>query len=265
MTGRLTIDGHDIAVSTLGDGPVPMVMIHCSLASHRSLARLAGVLADTHRIRLIDMPGHGNSGPWDGRADIQGLIAKAAAQVAEPGCHVFGHSFGGTAALRMALDHPGLVGRLSLYEPVCFTPVIGTPAYDAYLTRFAPFLAEMAAGRHDRAAEVFNGLWGGSSWKVLPAAVRRDMAARIWFIEASERAFAGDMGGVFAPGRIEALSCDVTLMLGRRTEPIMPHVIDALHARLPAARIVRLEEAGHMGPLTHPGRVARAMAQPAIS
>ena len=259
MTDHLTIRGHDIAVTTLGDGPLPMVMIHCSLGNHRSLARLAKAFANTHCIRLIDMPGHGNSGPWDGEADIQGLVSDAAAEVAEPGSHVFGHSFGATAALRMAVDHPELVSRLALYEPVYFTPIIGTPAYDAYLARFAPFVAEMEAGRHDSAAEIFNGMWGGTAWDVLPAFVRRDMAARIWFIMASERAFEGDVGGVFAPGRLERLICDVTLMLGHQTEPVMPHVMQAIHDRIPGSRLVRFEEVGHMGPLTHPGLVARTM------
>jgi len=258
---RLSIRGHDLAVTTLGHGPLPMVMIHCSLGNHRSLARLAKAFSDTHRIRLIDMPGHGNSGPWDGEADIQGLVSEAAACVADPGSHVFGHSFGATAALRMAVDHPDLVTRLALYEPVYFTPIIGTPVYDAYLARFAPFVAEMEAGRHDRAAEIFNGMWGGTPWDVLPAFVRRDMAARIWFIMASERAFEGDVGRVFAPGRLDRLACDVTLMLGQRTEPVMPHVMEAIAARIAGARLIRFDEAGHMGPLTHPGLVAQAMAR----
>lgn len=242
-----------------------MVMIHCSLGNHRSLARLARSFAHTHRIRLIDMPGHGNSGPWDGEADIQGLVSEAAAHVAEPGSVVFGHSFGATAALRMAVDHPHLVARLALYEPVYFTPIIGSAEYDAYLARFAPFVAEMEAGRRDNAAERFNALWGAMPWDNLPAYVRRDMAARIWFIMASKRAFEGDVGRVFEPGRLDRLTCDVILMLGRQTEPVMPHVIDAIHARIPGSRIVRFEEAGHMGPLTHPGLVARALAQPATS
>lgn len=261
MTQRLSIRGHDIAVTTLGDGPEPMVMIHCSLGNHRSLARLAKGFAETHRIRLIDMPGHGNSGPWDGEADIQGLVSDAAAEVALPGSHVFGHSFGATAALRMAVDHPARVSRLALYEPVYFTPIIGTPVYDAYLDRFAPFVSEMEAGRHLHAAEIFNGLWGGTPWDMLPALVRRDMAARIWFIMATERAFEGDVGRVFAPGRLEGLACDVTMMMGQQTEPVMPHVMEAIAARIAGARLIRFDAAGHMGPLTHSGLVAQAMAR----
>ena len=61
MSDRRDIRGHRIAVTTMGQGPRPMVMVHCSLANHRSLARLARHFADTHTIRLIDMPGHVNS------------------------------------------------------------------------------------------------------------------------------------------------------------------------------------------------------------
>lgn len=260
-TEHLNIRGHDIAVTTVGDGAAPMIMIHCSLGNHRSLSRLAHHFSGTHRIRLIDMPGHGNSGPWDGVADIQALVSDAAAQVAEPGVVVFGHSFGATAALRLAVDHTGLVSRLALYEPVCFTPVVGTPAYGAYLDRFRPVSNAIEAGDMDAAAAVFNDLWGATPWADLPGFVRRDMAARIWFIRATERAFEGDLGRVFDPGRLDRLTSGVTLMLGRRTEPIMPHVMDALCRRLAGAVLVRIDGAGHMGPLTHPGRVAQAMDQ----
>ena len=240
----------------MGQGPRPMVMVHCSLANHRSLARLARHFADTHTIRLIDMPGHGNSGPWDGGADIQGLVADALAEVAEPGALVFGHSFGGAAALRYAVEHPGSLSALALYEPVYFTPIIGSPEYDAYLARFQPYVDAMAADEPAAAAAAFNALWGLRPWETLPAFVRRDMAARIWFSQASERAFEGDLGGVFAPGRLEALDVPVALIHGDRTEPIIPPVARAIAGRLRRATVSVLDGPGHMGPITDPARVA---------
>jgi len=259
VTERITVQGHDIAVATLGQGPAPMVMIHCSLANHRSLARLARYFAQTHTIRLIDMPGHGNSGPWDGAGDVQGVVAEAAAMVAEPGAFVFGHSFGATAALRMAVDHPGRAGRLALYEPVYFTPIMQSPEYAAYLDRFRPFTQAMAAEDHTRAAELFNDQWGRDPWERIPGIARRDMAARIWFIMASERAFEGDIGQVFAPGRLDALACETLLMMGGKSEPIMPHVMDELARRVPNARLETFADLGHMGPVTDPEVIARAM------
>ena len=256
MSDKLDIDGHKIAVTTLGDGPRPMVMIHCSLANHRSLARLARHFANTHTVQLIDMPGHGDSGPWDGQADIQGLVATAAARVADPGSLVFGHSFGGAAALRFAVERPDLVSALALYEPVYFTPPIGTPEYNAYLTRFQPYVDAMAADDPPAAAEAFNRLWGLQPWDTLPAFVRRDMAARIWFILASERAFEGDVGGVFAPGRLEALTLPVAILHGDTSEPIIPPVANAIAARLANVQVHALDGIGHMGPITDPDRVA---------
>ena len=233
-----------------------MIMIH---GNHRSLSRLAHHFSGTHRM-LLDMPGHGNSGPWDGVADIQALVSDAAAQVAEPGVVVFGHSFGATAALRLAVDHTGLVSRLALYEPVCFTPVVGTPAYGAYLDRFSPVANGSRPVTWMRPRRLQR-LVGRNAVGRPPRFRAPGHGGAIWFIRATERAFEGDLGRVFDPGRLDRLTCGVTLMLGRRTEPIMPHVMDALCRRLTGAVLVRIDGAGHMGPLTHPGRVAQAMGQ----
>lgn len=41
----------------------------------------------------------------------------------------------------------------------------------------------------------------------------------------------------------------------------MPHVMEAIAARIAGARLIRFDAAGHMGPLTHSGLVAQAMAR----
>ena len=57
----------------------------------------------------MDMPGHGQSADWDGRHEYQTLVAQAAAACCDGPTHLIGHSFGATAALRLAVERPKLV------------------------------------------------------------------------------------------------------------------------------------------------------------
>jgi lipase len=253
------VAGVTVGVGHSGTGAVPALMIHCSLARYRSLARLAQLLGPTHAITLFDMPGHGASDPLAEDVDLQDLTTGIAAELTSPGSHVIGHSFGGTVALRLAVERPDLVSRLTLCEPVCFAAVRGTAAYAAYLERFEPYVDAMARGDRDRAAEVFHLQWGEGPWESLPAYVKAGLVARIHLIAKGLPGAEEDLAGVFDPGRLEALRCPVTLIRGARSEPIMAAIHAAIAARVATCRDVVIEGAGHMAPVTHPGTVAAAI------
>ena len=124
-------------------GP-PIVMLHGASANLEVMRQPLGVqLAKTHRVILIDRPGHG----WSTRAElasstpeIQGRMIDEALQKLGVGEAVFVvHSWAGALGLRMAMDHPkrvaGLVmlapvaypwpGGVGLYNEIVSTPVIG--------------------------------------------------------------------------------------------------------------------------------------------
>lgn len=256
----MRLAGVDVSVGYQGDGPQTGLMIHCALSHHQALLRLARMMGVGYRFTLFDLPGHGASAEWDGVADLQALSTQIAVELCAPGSHVIGHSFGGTVALRLAVERPDLVARLTLCEPVFFAAVRQEPAYAAYLERFAPYLKAMAAGDHAAAAAAFQSQWGESDWDQLPSFARAELTKRIALIAASLPAIEGDSGGVFAPGRLEQLRCPVTLIRGERTEPIMRHVHRAIMARISQATEVVITRAGHMAPLTHARAVAAALA-----
>lgn len=237
------------------------VLIHCSLSSSRQwrgmLAHLPG-----WQPAGVDLPGHGAAPDWDGVADYGDAAHERAAAVLGPGADVLvGHSFGAVVALRLALERPGAVGRLVLVEPVLFAAVRGTPAWDRNAAAFAPYVAALAAGDRDGAARAFLSVWGdGTAWQALPAAFRAACAARIHLVAAADPTLLDDRAGLLAPGRPEALTMPVTLVEGGRSPAVIAAIHDALGARLPRARRVRVEGAGHMLPLTHPAEVAAALA-----
>jgi pimeloyl-ACP methyl ester carboxylesterase len=102
----------------------PVLALHCSLAHAGAWSALAEALQGV-TITAPDQPSHGRSADWDGQEEIHSLttrISVAIAEVLNAGGPVdlFGHSFGGTVALRIALERPDLVRSLTLVEPVIF-------------------------------------------------------------------------------------------------------------------------------------------------
>jgi pimeloyl-ACP methyl ester carboxylesterase len=119
----VTVNHADVHVLQQGESGPVVLMIHGASANAREFEwTLAPKLADTHRVLMMDRPGHGHS---DRLSEAQTLAVQAeqAAGVLRalaPGekAIVVGHSFGGAVSLRLALDHPDLVHGLVLLAPV---------------------------------------------------------------------------------------------------------------------------------------------------
>src|SRR6056297_3341678 len=246
----------------MGHGPRAALAIHCSLAHSGSWAALAGELAGLLTITAFDLPGHGLGAAWDEAAGIQGASTAIAADLLDGPADIIGHSFGATVALRLAVEHPHLVRTLSLYEPVFFAVALADrPDLRAdHEAEMAAYQAGIAAGDMVAAARGFLLVWGGGeAWEALPAPVRDRMAAQMPLIEAAAPALYGDAGGMLASGALGRITAPVLLMEGARSPAIIAAINDGLAARLPDCRRLRLDGAGHMGPVTHPRAVAAAI------
>ncbi len=249
----LAVAGHDVHSVTVGSG-APSVMIHCALSRHNGLLPLAQAIGG--QVTLFDMPGHGQSGPWDGCHEYQSLVAKAAVACCHGPTHVIGHSFGATAALRVAVEHPDLVNRLTLIEPVFFAAAKGTPEHAAHAKVFRPFVAAMLQGDEARAAEVFNDIWGDAQWEDTPACAKTYLIQRIHLIVAGAAAIEADEGDITSPARLGTLGIPVTLIRGVETPPVIGAIHAVLMAHIANAADHLVAGAKHMVPLTHMTDVA---------
>ncbi|MEO1639417.1 MAG: alpha/beta hydrolase [Pseudomonadota bacterium] len=249
----LKVSGHAIHTTTVGEG-APQVMIHCALARHEALLPLAKALGG--RSTLIDMPGHGRSADWDGKADYQQLVTDAAAACCDGPTHVIGHSFGGTAALRLAVERPDLVSRLTLIEPVYFAAARGTPEHAAHMRAFRPFVAAMLTGEEVRAAEVFNGIWGAMAWERIPDRQRAYLIGRIHLIVAGGAAIEEDADHITSAASLADVQIPVRLIRGEHAQPVITSIHERLAERLPNATQHVVAGAGHMAPMSHAAEVA---------
>jgi pimeloyl-ACP methyl ester carboxylesterase len=220
---------------------------------------LARELSGTLRLTAFDLPGHGQSGAWAGVGEIQAVSTAMAADFLDTPTDVIGHSFGATVALRLAVERPDLVRSLILYEPVFFAVALhdqpGLRA--AHEAEMADYAAGMAAGDFMRAAEGFTRVWGDRrGWTALPEGARAAMAAQMPLIEAATDALYGDSGGMLASGALARIGVPVVLLEGSESPAIISAINTGLAARLPEARRVVVQGAGHMGPISHARVVA---------
>ncbi|NTY61911.1 alpha/beta fold hydrolase [Mycolicibacterium sphagni] len=119
----VTVGGNQIFVAEKGDGPT-VVMLHGGgpgASGVSNYARNIDALAERYRVVVPDMPGYGRSAkhvdhndPFGYLADtIRGLLD----QMGIASAHLVGNSYGGAAALRLALDTPQRVDKLVLMGP----------------------------------------------------------------------------------------------------------------------------------------------------
>ena len=119
----ITVAGKTMFVAEAGDGP-PVVMLHGGgpgASGVSNYSRNIEALARRFRVIVPDMPGYGRSAkgvdqsdPFGYLADmIRGLLDEIGVDTA----HLIGNSYGGAAALRLALDTPHRVDKLVLMGP----------------------------------------------------------------------------------------------------------------------------------------------------
>jgi pimeloyl-ACP methyl ester carboxylesterase len=113
------VGGTSIAWSDVGAGD-PLVLVHGFQESHRTWRRVAPRLAESFRVLMPDLPGHGLSGRPDAPYSLSWYaltISSWMGAIGVPSAHVCGHSFGGGIAQWMLLDHRERVNRLALVAP----------------------------------------------------------------------------------------------------------------------------------------------------
>ena len=124
MTERtVRVHGKDIFVAEAGAG-APVVLLHGGgpgASGVSNYSRNIDALAEHFRVLVPDMPGYGRSAKGVDRDDpfgyladhIRGMLDELGIQRA----HLVGNSYGGSCALRLALDTPQRVDKLVLMGP----------------------------------------------------------------------------------------------------------------------------------------------------
>lgn len=243
-----------------------VVLLHSGGMSSRQWKKLTEQLAPAHRVLAPDFLGSGENPAWDLsvpfhfhrdvdaiEALVEGLGAPA---------HVVGHSYGGLVALTLARRRPDLVRTLSLYDPVAFGVLYASGDVEglADLARVHdhPVFTDHERGGGDAWFEVFVDYWNGpGSWRAMPPPAR-DAFLRVGrkvFLEVES--LMGDQTHVSA---YDAVTAPVLAMAGSSSPPAARRVVELIVAAKPThRRLVVVDGAGHMGPITHASAVNEAV------
>lgn len=247
-------------------GARPVLALHCSLAHSGAWAGLAQGLSGV-KVTATDQPGHGRAQDWDGTSDLHGLSTRQAVAMAEDlgqgaPIDLFGHSFGATIALRIALERPDLVRSLMLVEPVIFAAARAAeaPVWPGFLASHQEFETLVRKGKRPEATAMFHGFWGnGEPFEAIAVKTRIYLCDRIHFIVAQGPALFGDSAGLLRYHGLESIAAPVLLVEGAES----PAVIAAVHAelarRLPNVSRLAIAGAGHMVAITHADELAAAV------
>jgi 2-hydroxy-6-oxonona-2,4-dienedioate hydrolase/4,5:9,10-diseco-3-hydroxy-5,9,17-trioxoandrosta-1(10),2-diene-4-oate hydrolase len=119
----VTAAGTEIFFAEAGTGPA-VVMLHGGgpgASGVTNYSRNIDALAQRYRVIVPDMPGYGRSAKGIDKSDPFGYLGDAIRGLLDEldidTAHLVGNSYGGAAALRLALDTPHRVGKLVLMGP----------------------------------------------------------------------------------------------------------------------------------------------------
>jgi pyruvate dehydrogenase E2 component (dihydrolipoamide acetyltransferase) len=235
--------GRRIRYLALGEGGVPIVLVHGFGGDLNNWQFNQEALADGRVTYALDLPGHGGStkdlGP--GHVDVGALAGAVVDFMDAKGiakAHLVGHSLGGAIALDLALSHPDRVASVTAICSVGLGPEIDM----AYIDGF------MAAKRRKQLQPVLEMLVAD------PAMVSREMiedVLRFKRLDGAEAAlnrivddtFAGGRQALQLTGRLGEIRAPVQVIWGQKDR-----IIPVSHAEgLPAGiRVHVLADAGHM-------------------
>ena len=254
----ITVNGHDMHVLSAGESGPVVLMIHGASANAREFDwTLAPRLSESHRVLMVDRPGHGYS-ERPRQAEDLGVQAEQVAGVLRalaPGerAVIVGHSFGGAVALRLALDHPDLVDGLVLLAPVSHDwgdgggswyndyathPVIG-PAFTTLVPMIGP--TQVRGG----ISEVF-------SPQPPPDGYYEKSGIGLLFRPSEFRANASDVTALRAQlaaqqDRYEEIAAPVVVFSGALDTVIKPQLhVGRLKHQVAGLELVALADEGHM-------------------
>ncbi|PTL55542.1 alpha/beta fold hydrolase [Paraconexibacter algicola] len=246
---------------------VPVLLLHSGGMSSRQFGRLAAALQQDGRVvHAPDLLGHGDApdllgdGPFDLEVELrrlEDLVDGLRAEAGVPAVDLVGHSYGGLVALHLVRRRPDTVRRLALFEPVAFG-VLRDPPDEEGLASLA-VVAEDSIFRDPDPDDlepwlrVFVDFWSGpGAWDALGD------AGRASFLHAG-RTLVGGIAAVVddrtTVAALEAVGQPTLLLSGGRSPLAARRVAAVLAAGLADARLHTIDDAGHMGPLTHGGEV----------
>jgi pimeloyl-ACP methyl ester carboxylesterase len=245
-----------------------VIALHCSGAGAGQWSNLADALGGDYDVLAPEHYGCESSGPWTGEHAFT-LADEAARAIAlidnsEEKVHLVGHSYGGGVALHVALARPNQIASMALYEPSAFHLLrqLGEPGAEAYaeISGVAWCLCDrVMSGNYRAAVAVFVDYWNGpGTWDAMRPAAQN---ALIRWAPKGPLDFRAVIDDPTSARAYRGLNMPVLILRGEHAPTPTRVIADGLSELLPASRLMKIDGAGHMGPLTHASEVSALIVQ----
>lgn len=235
-----------------------VVLLHGYLESLLVWEEFIPLLYKKVRVVTLDLPGHGISVVQGDTHTMEFLADTVAAGVRALGitrCTVVGHSMGGYVALALCERHPELLDGLVLLSS---TPYADSPEKAENRRRE---IALVQAGRKELLSRVAPAAGFAEENRARMADEIEDLTEQV-FVTEDEGIVALLNGMITRKDRSEVLrttKVPVLFILGRKDNYIPVETAEKMVAEHPEARVVWLENSGHMGFLEEPEATAAAL------
>ncbi len=258
-----TSDGAELAVWDLpGDGPdAPVVVLpHCWGCSHEIWLPVARRLREHGtRVVLYDQRGHGASSRGTAPLELATLahdLADVLETTDQRDAVLAGHSMGGMTIMALATYRPDVLkarARATVLVATAATSLGGRSARGARLAS-----AMVASSAVSRAMRAKGGhVFVRSAFGTSPVRAHMDLT-RDLFGSCPGTVRGGFLRSLTTMNLLEgAATMDVptTVMVGTRDALTLPEKADQIVSTVPGARLVTLQDRGHMLPLEEPEAV----------
>ena len=240
-----------------------VIALHCSGGGAGQWCYLAEALGGRYEVAAPEHYGSESTGPWTGEHAF-GLADEAARAIAlidesNDKVHLVGHSYGGGVALYVALARPHRIASMALYEPSAFHLLrqLGEAGASAFaeIAGIANNISKgVGTGDYRGAVAAFVDYWNGTgAWNALRPAVQSSLIRWAPKAPLDFRALIDDPTPVDA---YRALAFPVLVLHGEFAPAPTRVIAEGLWALLPAGRVIAVDGAGHMGPVTHAPEVS---------
>ncbi|HEV7914013.1 MAG TPA: alpha/beta fold hydrolase [Albitalea sp.] len=223
----------------------PLLLLHGLFGSSTNWRSVARQLATSHRVISVNLRNHGAS-PWadsmsyvEMAGDVMALIERLGLQ--RPA--VVGHSMGGKTAMALALDHPGLLGRLVVVD-------IAPVRYADRLSSYARAMASIDTLAASSRAEVQRLLESTIPDAATAAFLVQNLVHRNehfdWRINlAAITASMGELSGFPDGPAARCFPGPTTLIVGARSDYVSAEDRAVFRTHFPRLQVIEIAEAGH--------------------
>ncbi|MDQ3765095.1 MAG: alpha/beta hydrolase [Actinomycetota bacterium] len=258
---RAPVNGVELEFDSAGSGEAVVFIHGMGFADTYLPLAFEPPLQDRYHVIRYRRRGYAGSTPVDGPVpvaehaqDCRALLGALEVKQA----HVVGHSYGTCVALQLAVDAPGIVDSLALFDP----PLLTAPSAPQWLEAVGPSVEKYMAGDRIGAIDDLFSAAGGPDWRsemnrAVPGAagqVEKDAATLV------ESDIPSAQEWRFGAEEAAKIKQPVLLLSGAENHPMFIESRELLGSWLPCTESYVMPGANHLSYLFHPADTAARLA-----